>query len=182
MTAHASVSAGSGLPVERWEAVRSALTAAVRRTCPPWLAADAEDIVQESMVRLLGILKSREGKPDPGSSYLWRVAHSVTVDEIRRRRRRREVPMEEGLLEAGEEGGGASPEGLAEAAEVGRGILDCLTALARDRRRAVSLRLLGHTVGEVATLLEWSYKRAENLVYRGLADLRRCLRRKDLQP
>jgi RNA polymerase sigma-70 factor (ECF subfamily) len=40
--------------------------------------------------------------------------------------------------------------------------------------------LHGHSVAEVAALLGWRFKKAENLVYRGLADLRRCLATKGL--
>jgi RNA polymerase sigma-70 factor (ECF subfamily) len=46
----------------------------------------------------------------------------------------------------------------------------------QDRRRtAVTLHLQGFRTGEVAAALGWTEKQAENLVYRGLADLRACL-------
>jgi len=181
MSSNYSVTVGVASSADRWGAVRSTLAAAVHQSCPTWLAAEAEDIVQESMIRLLHIVESREGNPDPGSLYLWKVAYSVTVDEIRRQRRRHEVPLGNGLPRAVDGGHGSSPEELAAGGEVGRGILDCLAGLAENRRQAVRLRLLGHTVGEVASLMGWPYKKTENLVYRGLEDLRRCLRRKDLQ-
>ena len=68
------------------------------------------------------------------------------------------------------------------AAEVGRGIRDCLGNLVRDRRLAVALYLQGHGVPDASRLLAWSAKRTENLVYRGLSDLRRCLTDKGLAP
>jgi RNA polymerase sigma-70 factor (ECF subfamily) len=52
----------------------------------------------------------------------------------------------------------------------------------RERRLAVTLYLQGHTVAEAASILEWPFKRTENLIYRGLADLRACLRCKGLRP
>ena len=39
----------------------------------------------------------------------------------------------------------------------------------------MTLHLQGFRVAEVATALGWTEKQAENLVYRGLADLRICL-------
>ena len=75
-----------------------------------------------------------------------------------------------------------SPERLSLSGDLGRAIRDCLTALAPGRRNAVTLRLLGHSIRETASLLGWAVKRAENLIYRGLADLRACLGRKGLQP
>jgi RNA polymerase sigma-70 factor (ECF subfamily) len=46
----------------------------------------------------------------------------------------------------------------------------------------VTLYLQGHTVPETARVLDWPAKRADNLVYRGLADLRQCLLAKGLRP
>ena len=50
----------------------------------------------------------------------------------------------------------------------------------RERRLAVTLYLQGHSVPAAARLLEWTAKRTENLVYRGLADLRECLTAKGM--
>ena len=47
---------------------------------------------------------------------------------------------------------------------------------------AVTLYLQGHSVPEAARVLDWPAKRTENLVYRGLADLRECLMKKGIQP
>ena len=44
------------------------------------------------------------------------------------------------------------------------------------------LYLQGHTVPEIGRLLNWSGPKSNNLVHRGIADLRRCLDRKGLRP
>jgi RNA polymerase sigma-70 factor (ECF subfamily) len=62
-----------------------------------------------------------------------------------------------------------------EPADVQAEILACLGQLQERRRVAVTLHLQGYAVGEVASALGWTEKQAENLVYRGLGDLRRCL-------
>ena len=69
----------------------------------------------------------------------------------------------------------ANPEQLLRGRETGQAIRDCLQGLIRPRKLAVTLHLQGHTVPEVARVLGWNVKRAENLVYRGLVDLRQCL-------
>ena len=74
------------------------------------------------------------------------------------------------------------PERIAASSEIGRGIQACLENMQHDRRLAVTLYLQGHTVPEAAQILEWAAKRTENLVYRGLADLRTCLTVKGLRP
>jgi len=161
--------------------LRRRLSQAVIRVCPGWLSSHAEDIVQTAMLRVLNAAGKRgEGDPDLSSLYLEKAAYSATVDEIRRHRRRREDPAtEEHSIEAAA-AEHADPETLAASGEIASGIGRCLAGLSPPRRLAVTLHLQGHSVSEVATLMRWRFKKAENLVYRGLADLRRCLATKGL--
>ena len=75
-----------------------------------------------------------------------------------------------------------NPERAGADREIRRGVRDCLLTLVRPRRLAVTLHLQGHSVRESAQLLEWNPKRVENLIYRGLGDLRRCLAGKGIAP
>lgn len=160
--------------------LRRRLSEAVYRVCPGWLSSHTEDIVQTAMLRVLDAAGKRgEGDPDLSSLYVEKAAYSATVDEIRRHRRRREAAMAEHSIGEGAENQ-ADPETLAASREIAVGIGHCLSGLASPRRLAVTLHLQGHSVSEVATLMRWRFKRAENLVYRGLADLRRCLATKGL--
>lgn len=72
-------------------------------------------------------------------------------------------------------------DGSAEAVAL-RAALTQAVARTCPRWLAVTLHLQGHSVPEVGALLAWTVKKAENLVYRGLADLRSCLSSKGLQP
>jgi RNA polymerase sigma-70 factor (ECF subfamily) len=145
------------------ERIRQVLIRAVERHCPPALAAQREDLVQMALVRLLE-RPPGEGTTPRGASYLWRVAYTVIIDEIRRFRRQQRQAEQLPRDERGTPG----PEARSE-------ILDCLGALQDRRRTAVTLHLEGFRTAEVATALGWTEKQAENLVYRGLADLRACL-------
>jgi RNA polymerase sigma-70 factor (ECF subfamily) len=182
-------------PTDPYARLREDLEKAVRRVCPPWLSDKAQDLVQVSMIRLLERerrdAEAGEGKAPWSASYLYRVAHSVLVDEIRARRRRPEValddqdPSAENRSEDSNPALASSapdPQDRTRAAEIGRALRECLGRLVDDRRRAVSLNLAGHSVPETARLLGFAPKRAENLVYRGLADLRGCLGRKGWAP
>ncbi len=168
---------------ERLGILRRRLAAAVRRVCPPWLARQAEDIVQNALLQLTrASLRSEEERP-LSSMYLERVAYGATVDEIRRFCRRREVSLPEGEdLADLAPAMAADPERQAASREIGRGVQECLMALARPRRLAATLYLQGCSVPESARRLGWPVKRTENLVYRGLADLRACLLAKGLAP
>ncbi len=176
------VEAAVGLDHDALDALRRRLLSAVRRTCPARLAAQAEDIVQTVLARLVLSRAGGEGNPTFSSTYLMKAAHGATVDELRRLGRRREDSLDEVTAADSMPAAAAGPERIAASGEIARGIRDCLTRLVRPRRLAVTLYLQGCTVPETAGLLRWSAKKAENLVYRGLADMRRCLKTKKLEP
>lgn len=169
---------------EMYAHLRDELARAAARVCPKWLADRREDIVQTALLRVMDVLGKREGNEPLPSSYLWRVAYTVTIDEIRRARRKQEVPLEEGHQDGVESLAAAlpDPEKTREGREIGSAIRDCLSRLVRPRRLAVTLYLQEHSVPELSRLLGWSAKRGENLVYRGLADLRQCLISKGVRP
>ena len=166
---------------DRYGALRAELARAVRRLCPPWLADRREDLVQVALLKVLAAERGA-GERELSAAYLTRAAYCALIDEIRRLRSRREVPLESEERATEIAGRAPGPQQAAEGAELGRGIRACLGRLVRPRRLAVTLNLVGHGVPEIARLLGGSAKRTENLVYRGLDDLRRCLREKGLAP
>jgi len=160
--------------------LRRRLTRAVDRRCPRWLSHHRDDIVQVALMRLMQIGGDRT-TPFP-SSYLWKVAFRAMIDEIRRLRRAQFVSLDGEVDDPRAVDSGSNPERARQGREIGRGIRDCLARLSTDRRRAVTLHLVGHSVPDIVGLMDWNLKRAENLVYRGLDDLRECLRSKGLEP
>jgi RNA polymerase sigma-70 factor (ECF subfamily) len=169
------------LSPEDYAVLRLQLARSVRRVCPGWLAASGDDIVQAALLKVFHLLERSEGQRALAASYLWRLAYTAVVDEIRRRRRMREVPMTTIPDEVAADRL-PDPELAARGREIGTAIGDCLARLVVPRRLAVTLHLQGHTVPEAGSLLGWGAKRVENLVYRGLADLRACLAAKGLRP
>lgn len=163
--------------------LREDLARAVARLCPAWLSSQRDDLVQAAVMRVMQMVEQHppEGDGDRSfaSPYLYKVAHSALVDEIRRFRRRRESDLDE-AESASAAIAPHDPERIAASREIGRGIQDCLSQMARDRRLAVTLHLQGHSVPDAARILEWPAKRTENLVYRGLAALRECLKKKGI--
>jgi RNA polymerase sigma-70 factor, ECF subfamily len=165
-------------------ALRRDLVRVVSRLCPGWLAGKRDDLVQTALLRVMHVVETKssldEGKRTAPASYLYKVAYSVLIDELRRVRRRRETDLDDEtavLTSAADD-----PERTTASRQIGRGIRGCLRAMKRERRLAVTLHLQGHTVPEAARILDWAFKRTENLVYRGLADLRTCLTAKGLKP
>jgi RNA polymerase sigma-70 factor (ECF subfamily) len=170
------------LDPSEFSSIRPQLLSVVRRVCPRWLAHQAEDIVQSAIVQVLERSRRERGGFEVSSSYLMRAAHNAAVDEIRRRFRRPEVSAgdEESGME--HEASAAGPERQAESRQIDAAIRACLAGLARPRRAAVTLFLLGYSLSETEHMSDWSRKRSEHLTYRGLADMRRCLTSKGMEP
>ena len=82
---------------------------AVRRACPQWLESDVEDLAQEAMIKLTR-MQAAEGGQQWTKAYLKRTAHSVIVDEIRKRQRRPDMGTEAGGETERVEDPFASPE------------------------------------------------------------------------
>lgn len=166
---------------EEIDLVRRRLLASVQRSCPPWLAPLAEDIVQNALLRLLEVRRKSGGDRDWNSSYLSRTAYSAVIDEMRRQIRRRESSEGGATLEK-IAGPGDDPDRQVSALEVDRAMRDCLAHLHRPRRAALACHLQGYSVPETARFLGWTRKRTEHLVARGLKDLRACLLARGITP
>jgi RNA polymerase sigma-70 factor (ECF subfamily) len=162
--------------------LRADVARVVARACPAWLASRSDDLVQAVLMRVVAMQKQREGAAEFSTFYLRKAAHSALVDEIRRWRRRQEVGLQGEVEDDSLAATQPDPERLSAGKQLGRAIRDCLQTLVRPRRLAVVLNLQGHSVPEVGQLLRWTSKRAENLVYRGLADLRHCLEGRGIVP
>lgn len=161
--------------------LRERLERAARQVVPKHMACQRDDIVQMALMKIL-----RSGKVEDetvlNNSFLYRVCHSVLVDEIRRQKRRKETSIEPESHDPPATNAHSNPETSTGGVEIGLEIVDCLSQITKTRRRAVTLYLQGHTVPETAERLGFTVKKAENLVYRGLSDLRTCLRKKGLEP
>jgi RNA polymerase sigma-70 factor (ECF subfamily) len=163
------------------DSLRRQLSAAIATLHPRIPGHEREDLVHNAMIRLLAA-HARGGGRGVNASYVWRTAHSVALDELDRAGRRVEAQVASEDLERHPAARSGDPERQAALAELRAALRECLSALAADRRRAVVLQWLGHPPAETGRLLGWSAKRAANLCYRGLADLRLCLARKGIHP
>ena len=110
------------------------------------------------------------------------MAYTATIDEIRRVRRRAEEALE--TVDPEPAPARSIDRSAEERAvwELGRTVRGCLALMQERRRLIVGLHLLGHELSECATLSGWTFNQVRNLLYRGLADLRRCLASKGVEP
>ncbi len=164
------------------------LSQTIIRLCPRDLGIEFKDIEQEARLRLWHALHSESEIRNP-ASYLYRIATTATLDAVRRIKTKREEQLR--LVEDEEEEERTSlaipsdprysPDLEAEHRQLVVIVRNALARLPENRRRAVGLYLEGFRSQEIADLLEWSEAKARNLLYRGLQDLRRELRKEGIE-
>jgi len=161
--------------------VQESLRRAIRGVCPEWLREQSDDLAQTAMLRIVAMFERGDKQPEElSSTYLWRTAHSVVMDEIRKKRRRREV-ADDGVVEA-TESPAPSPERVGSSAQIRGAIDEGLRQLSPGPRSAVLLFLHGLSLRETARTMGWNSKRAENMRYKGLSALRRFLDERGIVP
>ena len=99
-------------------------------------AADAEDLLQQTFLRLVEALPRYEDRGVPFRAWLFRICRTVTIDA--HRRRRMPLPLDEHEASAGPAGpnDGDVSRLLAE-------VLDALERLTGDQRMVIELRFFG---------------------------------------
>lgn len=155
------------------------LRAEISRLCPASLRSGVDDLVQGGLIRLTRTLGRKQ---QINKAYVKRVAWSVTVDAIRQARRTADQPTPAGTDALDRVAGGRSPEERASLSELRNALRDCMEALSTIRKNTITMYLMGHTIRESGERLGLTNKQADNNIYRGLADLRDCLRGKGVQP
>jgi RNA polymerase sigma factor (sigma-70 family) len=133
-------------------------------------AADVDQVMQETRLRLWRHLEQGMSADDIGPSLIYRIAAGASMDLLRRRDARREEPESAAADTPVRDSSALDRVALRDALQ------HCLFALLDARRAVVSMYLCGSPPEEIRTLLRWTEAKARNLLYRGLSDLRGCLR------
>ncbi|MEM7481241.1 MAG: sigma-70 family RNA polymerase sigma factor [Acidobacteriota bacterium] len=160
-----------------YEELRASLTRGVRARYPSLCPQDVEDVVHEALLATMKVLERKGSEVRNPSAYAYKTACHRAAELLRRRSREfpptdeadfDNSPIDQGNPEV--EARWRASKGL---------IYDCLRSMDnQDRRRAVWLFLMEYRAKEVARIHGWDRRRAENLIYRGRNDLKRCLERK----
>lgn len=138
--------------------------------------ADIDEVLQEVRIRVWRANPTGEQIERLGASYVYRTAASAALDILRRRRARaahltESVDDRADTLPAASRGAHADVEGD----ELAARIMAAVDTLPLARRAVVRMYLTGYERAEIGELLGWSEAKTRNLLYRGLADLRRRL-------
>lgn len=146
----------------------------------PGAEADAEDVAQEVFVRAFRRLGSFRGDSQLGT-WLYRVSFNLAVD-YRRRARRRGETVGDGVLETLPAAVG-DPDRAARQAESERVVRRLLDTLPESQRAALHLHYwMGHTVVEIAELLNTPEGTVKAHLHRGRERLRVVLEEREETP
>jgi RNA polymerase sigma factor (sigma-70 family) len=126
--------------------------------------ADAEDVVQDTLARAFYALAGLEHLP-PLRAWLFRIAHNRALDQLRSYERR----MTEPLLAAPDlSADDAGPEDALARQQATQLAIARFAELAPPQRSAVILKdVLGHSLEEIAALLELSVPAVKAALHRG---------------
>lgn len=140
---------------------------------------DGEDIVQEALARAFYALPEYETLP-PLRPWLFRIAHNRALDHLRRYEYRMGQPLVESDV-AMEEAPG--PEDALAQEQALHAAVSRFVALAPAQRSCVILKdVLGHSLEEIAALLELSVPAVKAALHRGRTGLRDRLASVDETP
>ena len=155
------------------------IRAVIRRYHPEKFGVDLEDVLQDVKIKIWKLLHD-EKKIENYSSYLKKIVETSVIDQFRRFKREEGIYLHE-IEKRIRENGGASPY---DSPYVEMDLKDlvgkAVGGLIESRRKVVQLYLLNMSIEEISLYFHWSRDKTRNLLYRGLCDLKRILKEKNI--
>ncbi len=138
---------------------------------------DAEDVVQETLLRAFRRLDQWDGRAQ-FSSWLFRIAANCSYDVLRARVRREEDPMPEGPegTEVDLRSFDPAPDRLAQSGEIRQRLQVAMSRMSARERAAFALRhLQGLSIAEIGDALDLDQSAAKQSVLRAVRKVRQVL-------
>jgi RNA polymerase sigma factor (sigma-70 family) len=139
---------------------------------------DPEDVSQEISIKLWKILQDEKDIRNY-PSYIRKIINSSVIDVLRKWKREENVFLYEKLRRVSEMKNDYLPDPLYED-HLKTAVGEAVNCLLESRRKVVKLFLLGMTIEEISAYLDWSKDKTRNLLYRGLTDLKKRLKKRDI--
>jgi RNA polymerase sigma-70 factor, ECF subfamily len=135
---------------------------------------DPEDILQDVRIKLWRLIREQRIVFSHGS-YLKRMINSSVIDHLRKVRRDSTLLRHEKGRHIAEVVNSYNRD-AAHRRIFEETIGKAVERLIDSRRQVVKLYLLNFSVQDISIYMNWSLDRTRNLLYRGLADLRKSLK------
>ena len=137
----------------------------------------AEDLASEVLLRVLESLKGYRFRGVPLAAWVFRIARNCLIDLHRRRQRRPQVGLYEGIPNAAD-----SPQATAERAMAKGELRLALTRLTEEQRQVIILKFVeGMDNASVARVLGRSEGAVKSLQHRALVSLRKILSSQEVE-
>lgn len=131
----------------------------------------ARDLTADVFRRFLQAIHDETGPRENIRAWFYRVAHNIVVDHYRRQQNRQHYPLEENIIEAGDD-----PVKTAELNLRTEKVRTALLRLTPDQQQVVALKFLeGMSNKEVAEITGKPIGAVKSLQHRALASLQRQL-------
>jgi RNA polymerase sigma-70 factor, ECF subfamily len=138
---------------------------------------DAEDVAEQVFLKALESLGGYKWTGVPFQAWLFRIAHNMMVDTLRRRSRRQSDPIEH-AAELSDERRSADPEAMLAEKLTREGLLAAVEQLTGLQKQVISLKFAaGLPNAEVARLMGKTEGAVKALQHAALASLQRHLTR-----
>lgn len=128
----------------------------------------AEDIMQETFLKAYQYVQ--ENKIDYPKTFLFRIAHNLTVDHIRKQR---PIDIVKDLFQKDSR---PSTEAILEIREESKELYQAIQALKPSYRQIIILRKIEEfSISETATILNWSESKVKSTLFRATDALEKQL-------
>jgi RNA polymerase sigma-70 factor (ECF subfamily) len=139
-------------------------------------AEDAEDVVQETLVRAYRQLGRFEARSN-FATWLYRIGFNCAIDYMRARPRRESPETDDKLEIMSGHSGGPSVDDLVYAGEIGERVQQALNGLSPQERAAFLMRhYQGCSIDEICRVLDLRTNAAKHSIFRAVRKMRVALR------
>lgn len=145
----------------------------------PKFGLDTDDILQEVKIKIWKILDN-EKKIFNYSSYIKKIVYSSVIDQLRKLKREEGVYNHEKNQKISEQKNSYLSPGPLGDRDIKDIVGQAVEFLIESRRKVVKLYLLNMSIEEIAFYFNWSKDKTRNLLYRGLGDLKKLLKEKEI--
>jgi RNA polymerase sigma-70 factor (ECF subfamily) len=136
---------------------------------------EAEDVAAQVFMKAMESLRGYKWTGVPFQAWLFRIAHNLLVDNLRRRSKRTSEPIDETLPDRRQE---ADPEATLAEKLTREGLLDAVERLTDLQKHVIQLKFAGGlSNAEVAAIMGKTEGAIKALQHAGLQALQRQLRR-----
>ncbi len=150
----------------------------VQKFNPQRFGLDPEDIGQEIKIKIWKILHN-EKEIQNYPSYIKKVVNSSVIDLLRKWKREETMLSAEKRKKVSETKNGYS-DCAGNDDYLKESVVEAVNSLIESRRKVVRLYLLGMTIEEISAFYGWSRSKTRNLLYRGLTNIKKRLKKKDI--